>query len=131
MLLRLWKIEKNCKTVARKINWINIIISILIGCVTLYFFSSDALIVFFITYGSYFILSYILLGVFKCYKVKYFKGHRMMRWVCLGFIILYELFVLVMFLVKKDMAFFYVLAVAIPVLLCSVQCVRNGYRDEE
>lgn len=131
MILHMWTIKKSHKKLSQKINCFLYPISLLVGLVFLIFFSVELYTFFLIIIAAYMILSYILFGAFECYRVKVFRGHRVLRWIWLGFMVLYELSLLVTALIEKDMALFYVLAGAVPILLCSIQCVRNGYREEE
>lgn len=129
MIPHMWTIKKSHKKLSQKINCFLYPISLLVGLVFLIFFSVELYTFFLIIIAAYTILSYVLFGAFKCYRVKVFRGHRALRWIWLGFMILFELCVLVTALAEKERGFFYVLAGAVPILLCAIQCVRNGYRE--
>lgn len=71
---------------------------------------------------------YILLGFFRCYRVKRFRGHRIVRWLLLAALSIYIVSDLWLRLEQPVIANGLIPLPWFPILIVAVaQCVRNGY----
>lgn len=122
-----WKIKRGYETLAKKIIIIAGIMGVLLGIATFYFLPIEGGSCLVMAIGVYIMLSYIGLGWFRCYKNKRFKGHLFFRWVVFVLMMVYSLSSLALFLIERPEGALIPWFVEIPLLLCSIQCVRNGY----
>lgn len=122
-----WKIKKGYEAQAKRIIMITGIASVLEGIATFYVLPIGGGGCFAMTIGVWIMLSYIGLGWFRCYRNKRFKGHLFFRWAVFVLMMIYSLSSLVLFLTERPEGALIPWSVEIPLLVCSIQCVRNGY----
>lgn len=129
--LRFWQIKDEKKRQAEKITvicaCISVAVSLLAGCVPP--LSLISVVILFVL--IYLLLTYTVLGFSGCYRTNRFRGHLFLRWAALalmGLAVLYQIALLV-FQEYSCKEFFVGLCVCVFLLICSIQCVKNGYRS--
>lgn len=126
-LMNSWKIKKGYEPLAKRIILITGITSTLLGIAALYLLPLGGAGCFTMAMGAWMMLSYIGLGWFGCYRNKRFRGHLFFRWALFALMMIYSLFSLALFLTERPDGALIPWFVGIPLLVCSIQCVRNGY----
>lgn len=132
-IFSLWKIKKERAETASIIMHISAVISIAVSFFLAWNLSKEIsykiLDMIMSVIAIYVLVSYIVLGWFKCYHTKRYKGHKIIRYAALIFMIIAALYIsVVFFFTEFDIKYYLIeLSICIPLLLGSVQCVRNGY----
>ena len=128
-LLRIWSIKKgkeNQSIVAITFCvFTSVVISLLVSYILRFEFISGLLLFI----GEYATLTYVVLGVLGAYSCNRFRGHLLLRWIVMSLMIIVLIYqaVLIMnnqYTCKESIISLYICG---SVLICSVQCVRNGY----
>ena len=129
--LRLWQIKDKKQRQAEKITGIcaciSIAVSLMAGCVLP--LSLIGVVILFVL--IYLLLTYTVLGISGCYRTNRFRGHLFLRWaalVLMGLAVLYQI-ALFVFQEYSYKEFFVGFCIFVFLLICSIQCVRNGYRS--
>lgn len=124
-LPKYFNLKKEKETEAGKIYFGIFPLCIILGLCS-YFFMKDTVLMSCVNVVLSFIgLSYCVLGHQKCYKVRNFKGHKVLRWIVLLIAMGYCILGVVLYFQREtDIETVILFVVA---LLMAITAVRNGY----
>jgi hypothetical protein len=125
---RYFKLEKGKEQQARKIYLGVCAVCVLLGLCD-YFVMKETI----FSCVSHFVVrflgvSYCVLGYAKCYKVKKFKGHKVLRWCALLIVSYYCILGIVLYFTRQIGIYMPGLVLGVLALMVSVTAVRNGYQ---
>lgn len=119
-----WRIKRDKVPIARKIIYSTLIAGAICGMVAIWL-TKDITAGIVWWFGVYLFSTYILLGAFRCYRIRKFKGHMALRW---GFLVFMSAVWVLMIITRGVFGDpWFLTLIYLGLLLFSVQSVRNGY----
>ncbi len=123
-----FKLKKGKEEQARKICvWIAIA-SVLLGVCDYLIIENSLLRCLSDSMVCFWSVSYCVLGYKKCYKVKAFKGHKILRWCALVLVSFYCVLGIILYFTGQIGIYMPALAIFTMALFMSITMVRNGYQ---
>ncbi len=119
-----WEIKQGRKIHADRILYATMFAGVICGILAIWL-TKEVMLGFAWWFGVYVFSAYILLGHFKCYKIRKFRGHIALRWCFLALMTALWICMIITGGVTADPWFLGL--VYFGLLLCSIQSVRNGY----
>ena len=128
-MFNFWKIKEEHSQTAGRIMYISAGISFVVSMLLARHLSYDLIDLVISISVIYILVSYIVLGWFRCYRTIRYKGHRVLRFAALVFMAVLVVYQMALLLYGECdlMEFMIGMVICVPFLLASVQCVRNGY----
>lgn len=124
----IFKLKKGKEEQARKICvWIAIA-SILLGVCDYFIIEASILMCCMYSLMCFYGVSYCVLGYKKFYKVKKFKGHKVLRWCALAIVSFYCVLGIVLYFTGQIDIYMPALTIFTMTLFMSITAVRNGYQ---
>lgn len=125
---RCFKLKKGKEQQARRIYLWAGTASILLGACDYFIMKDSVLMCCMYSLMCFYGVSYCVLGYKECYKVKKFKGHKVLRWCVLVLVSAYCVIEAALYFTRQIDIYMPALILLALALFMSVTAVRNGYQ---